>query len=134
MQRTIASVRRDRVAVFAAAVGEADPIHHDLAAAQAAGHRDLVAPPMYVAVYAGTAFRRALRDAMAHANLDRVVHAAQELSWFALVLAGDAIETCAAVEGPPRTARGHTLVEVRTSSPNQDGELAGTWTALIRGR
>jgi hypothetical protein len=39
------AVGRDRIRRFATAVGEPDPIFHDLRAARAAGHPDLPLPP-----------------------------------------------------------------------------------------
>jgi acyl dehydratase len=41
------TVSRADIMRFAYATGERDPIHFDLAAARAAGHRDLPAPPMF---------------------------------------------------------------------------------------
>ncbi|MGD1052056.1 MAG: MaoC family dehydratase N-terminal domain-containing protein, partial [Solirubrobacteraceae bacterium] len=37
------AVGREKIREFARAVGESDPLHLDLEAARAAGHRDLVA-------------------------------------------------------------------------------------------
>ena len=39
-------VGREKIREFATAVKATDPVHHDLAAAQAAGYPDLVAPPL----------------------------------------------------------------------------------------
>lgn len=41
------TVSRADVARFAHASGEADPVHYDLDAARAAGHPDVLAPPMF---------------------------------------------------------------------------------------
>ncbi|HEX5995821.1 MAG TPA: MaoC family dehydratase N-terminal domain-containing protein [Jiangellales bacterium] len=41
------SVTAGDIRRFATATGETDPIHFDAVAARAAGHRDIVAPPMF---------------------------------------------------------------------------------------
>ncbi|BBZ00745.1 hypothetical protein MCHIJ_01820 [Mycolicibacterium chitae] len=41
-------IERGRVAMFAKAIGETDPVYSDLEAARAAGHPDLLAPPTFV--------------------------------------------------------------------------------------
>ena len=45
-------VGRNDILRYAIATGEEDPIHLDVEAARAAGHRDLVAPPNFVSVLA----------------------------------------------------------------------------------
>jgi hypothetical protein len=42
------AVDRDRLRAFARAIGATDAVYLDVQAAQAAGHRDLLAPPTYV--------------------------------------------------------------------------------------
>ena len=46
------AVGREKVREYAAAVGETNPLHHDVQAARAAGYADVVAPPMFAVVYA----------------------------------------------------------------------------------
>ena len=45
------AVGREKVTEYANAVGETTPLHLDPAAARAAGHDDVVAPPMFAVVY-----------------------------------------------------------------------------------
>ena len=45
------AVGREKVREYAHAVGETNPLHLDVEAARAAGHRDVVAPPMFAVVY-----------------------------------------------------------------------------------
>ena len=45
------AVGREKIREFARAVGESEPLYLDLEAARAAGHPDLVAPPMFAVVY-----------------------------------------------------------------------------------
>ena len=46
------AVGREAIREFAAAVGASSPLHHDVAAARAAGYPDVVAPPTYAVVLA----------------------------------------------------------------------------------
>ena len=43
-------VGRAKIAEFAAAIGADDPVHRDPAAARAAGHPDVIAPPTFAIV------------------------------------------------------------------------------------
>jgi acyl dehydratase len=133
VRRVISVVSRSSVESYAAAVGARNPLHFEPAAARAAGYRDLVAPPMYAAVYAGTAFRRVLDTVLTPGARARTVHGGQEMRWFELVCAGDEVETIAAPTGPLRPTGRHELLEVRTSSRNQRGELVclGRWSAVV---
>src|SRR5437763_11129406 len=83
------AVGREKVREYASAVGETNPLHHDLDAARAAGHRDLVAPPMFAVVYAGKAVIPSLFDPEVGMNFAMMVHGAQEFVWGPLVIAGD---------------------------------------------
>jgi acyl dehydratase len=55
-------VGREKIREYANAVGEGNPVHHDREAAQAAGFRDVVAPPMFVVVYSAGAMGPAILD------------------------------------------------------------------------
>lgn len=90
-------VERTRVRFFAAAIGADDPIHHDVAAARAAGHRDLVAPPTFLfaaELDSGTLFGF-LREA--GVPLDRVLHGEQGFTWHRPVCAGDVVTVASEV-------------------------------------
>jgi acyl dehydratase len=41
------AVGREKIREYARAVGETNPVHLDVEAARAAGHADVVAPPMF---------------------------------------------------------------------------------------
>ena len=51
MTRATYAVGREKVREYAHAVGETDPRYLDPEAARAAGFADVVAPPMFAAVY-----------------------------------------------------------------------------------
>ena len=73
------------------------PLYHELDAARAAGHADLVAPPMFAAVYAGRALAPCLFDPELAIDFSMLVHGCQDFRWERLVLAGDEISTVVTV-------------------------------------
>jgi acyl dehydratase len=128
------AVGREKIREYAQAVGETSPLHSDLDAAHAAGHADLVAPPMFAVVYTSPAIGPAFSDAEIGIDFARMVHGAQEFTWGPLVVAGDEIET--EVEVADISERGGVGFYVFESrSDNQRGErvCTGTWTCVVRG-
>jgi acyl dehydratase len=126
-------VGREKVREYATAVGETSPICHDVEAARAAGYDDVVAPPMFAAVYAWRAMGPAVLDPEVGVDFSRLVHGAQEFTWGEPVVAGDEITTEAAFVD--RATRADiTVFTFSSRSVNQRGELVseGTWTNFVR--
>src|SRR3712207_6107112 len=90
---TVYAVGREKIKEYAWAVGESDPVHLDVEAARAAGHRDVVAPPMFAVVYSAPAMGPAILDPEVGINFALMVHGGQEFRWDRLVVAGDEITT-----------------------------------------
>ena len=127
------AVGREKVREFASAVGEENPLHHDLDAAREAGYADVVAPPMFAVVFGGRAMAPALFDPEVGIDFSRMVHGGQEFVWGPPVVAGDEIAT--EVEVKDVAERGGLQFFVFESrSTNQDGETVctGTWTNIVR--
>jgi acyl dehydratase len=128
------AVGREKVREYASAVGETNPVHLDPEAARAAGHRDVVAPPMFATVYTSPAVGPAFFDPEVGMDFARMVHGAQEFVWGPLVVAGDEISTeVELTDVSERGGMGFYVFESR--SDNQDGErvCTGTWTCIVRG-
>jgi acyl dehydratase len=128
------AVGREKIREFAAAVGETNPLYFDLQAARAAGHADVVAPPMFAVVYASRAVGPGLFDPEVGINFAMMVHAGQEFVWGPLVVAGDEITTTASVKDISERG-GMNFYVFESASENQRGETVctGTWTQLVRG-
>ena len=127
-------VGREKIREYANAIGAANPVHHERDAAQAAGYRDVVAPPMFCVVYSVPAIAQAVVDPEVGMNLAMMVHAGQEFVWGQPVCAGDEITTGAEVtEIYERDGKGFYVFE--TVSTNQDGAevVRGVWTDIVRG-
>ena len=128
------AVGREKIREYAAAVGETNPLHFDLAAARDAGYDDLVAPPMFAVVYGARSVGPGILDPEVGINFAMMVHAGQEFVWGPVVVAGDEITTTASVKDI--SDRGGMVFYVfETISENQRGETVctGTWTQIVRG-
>ena len=126
-------VGREKIREYAVAVGEANPLHHDLEAARAAGFADLVAPPMFAVVYAARAVGQALFDPDVGLDYALLVHLSQDFEWGPLVIAGDEIATSTTVEQITERA-GRAFYVFQTVSANQRGDCVctGKWTEIVR--
>ena len=127
-------VGREKIREYANAVGESDPVHHDREAAQAAGFRDVVAPPMFAVVYSAGAMAPAILDPELGINLMRMLHGSQEFVWGEPVCAGDVVTTDVEWKDYSEKDDGKKFFVFESVSRNQDGaEVArGTWTNIVR--
>ena len=128
------AVGREKVKEYALAVGETNPVHLDVEAARAAGHRDVVAPPMFAVVYSSPAVVPALFDPEVGIDFARMVHGGQEFAWGPLVVAGDEVTTTVTVKDV-RREESRSFFVFESASVNQDGATVctGTWTNIVRG-
>ena len=126
-------VGREKIREYANAVGETSPVHQDREAAQAAGYRDVVAPPMFVVVYSAGAMGPAILDPELGINLMLMVHGGQEFVWSEPVCAGDTVTTKAVVKDMYEQD-GRKFYVFESVSRNQDGQevVRGTWTNIVR--
>jgi acyl dehydratase len=131
---TLYAVGREKIKEYALATGETDPLHLDPEAARAAGHRDVVAPPMFAVVYSAQAMGPAIFDPEVGIDFARMVHGGQEFKWGPLVIAGDEITTEVSVKSIDERA-GNGFFVFESVSTNQEGHTVcvGTWTNIVRG-
>lgn len=128
------AVGREKVREYARAVGETDPLHLDVEAARAAGHEDVVAPPMFAVVYAMPAVAAGMFDPEVGIDFARLVHAGQDFTWGPLVVAGDEISTAVSVKDVSER-RGSGFFTFESLSTNQRDETVctGLWSNIVRG-
>ena len=127
-------VGREKIKEFAYAVGEDNPVYFDREAAQAAGFRDVPAPPMFAVVYSAGGVGPAILDPEVGMNFMAMVHGGQEFVWGEPVCSGDTISTIAEVKDiSEKDGKGFYVFE--SVSTNQDGQevVRGTWTNIVRG-
>jgi acyl dehydratase len=127
------AVGREKIREYARAVGETNPLHLDLDAARAAGHPDLVAPPMFAVVYSLPALSAAIFDPEIGLDFSHMVHGGQEFTWGPLVVAGDEITTRVELTGVDERG-GMRFFVFESRSDNDRGErvCTGTWTNIVR--
>ena len=127
-------VGREKIREYANAVGETDPVHHDRGAAQAAGFRDVVAPPMFAVVYSAPSVGPAIFDPEVGINFTRMVHGGQEFVWGEPVCSGDVVTTTNEFKDHSEKD-GKQFFVFESVSTNQDGAevCRATWTNIVRG-
>jgi acyl dehydratase len=128
------AVGREKIREYARAVGETNPLHHDVEHARENGYKDVVAPPMFCVVYCGAALGAAMFDPEVGIDFARLLHSGQEFRWGPLVQAGDEVSTTLTVmEISARGEMGFYTFE--SVSANQDGDTVcvGTWSNIVRG-
>ncbi len=127
------AVGREKIREYAQAVGETNPLHADVDAARAAGHADLVAPPMFAVVYTSPAIGPAFFDPEVGMDFARMVHGAQEFAWGSLVVAGDEISTeIELADVSERGGMGFYVFESRSDNERGERVCTGTWTCIVR--
>ena len=87
------AVGREHLRDFARAVGATHPAHHDVEAARALGHPDVVAPPTFAVVVAQRAEAQLIEDPGAGIDFSRVVHAEERFTHHRPIHAGDEVVT-----------------------------------------
>lgn len=99
------------------------------------GGDDVVAPPVFPIVPAGTAFAAALFDPELQVNFLRLVHGSEEHIFHKPLRAGDKLRFAAEVESIEQKESGETLT-LKSDLYNQDDELAVTVRGVmfIRGK
>jgi acyl dehydratase len=84
-------VSRVKIAEFADAIGDPNPVYRDKAAAHAAGHSDVIAPPTFAIVISMAGSGAALADPGLGLNYAMVVHGEQRFSYSRPIMAGDVV-------------------------------------------
>src|SRR6476469_4736483 len=128
-------VGREKIREFARAVKATHPAHFDVAAAEALGHRDLVAPPTFAITVA-----QLIEDPESGIDFSRVVHADQRFTHHRPIIAGDRLVAELHVDGV-RAMGGGAMITTRSEifavAPGAAGvrEPVATTTSsiLVRG-
>ncbi len=126
-------VGREKIREFASAVQATDPAHFDVAAARAAGHDDLVAPPTFSIVVQQRGLDQLLSDESAGIELHRVVHGDQRFVLERPIIAGDELTVQFSVANV-RSLGGNSMLSTEAEITDADGELvAVSYATLVVG-
>ena len=121
----------EKIREFATAIGDSNPAYHDVLAAQALGHRSLVAPPTFAYVISSRALEPVLADPGLGLDYSKVVHGEQRFSYVRPLVAGDRVQVTATLERL-RSAAGNDIATVRSEVVDEAGELVvTTWGTLV---
>ena len=114
-------VSRVKIAEFADAIGDPNPLFRDQAAAQAAGHRDVIAPPTFAIVISTASAARAVADPGLGLNYAMVVHGEQRFEYSRPLRAGDVVTAESTIESIRDVGR-NVLMTTRTEVRTVGGE------------
>ena len=124
-------VGREKIREFAIAIGDPNPAYHDVAAAQALGHRDVIAPPTFAFVVSMRASAIAMFDPGLGLDYSRVVHGEQRFAYVRPVTAGDDLVVVTTIENI-RVAAGNDILTTRADISTVDGEpVVTTWAVTV---
>jgi len=114
-------VGREKIREFSRAVFATNPINLDPAAAQAAGYRDVVAPPTFPIVIQQLTLDQLLAEPDAGIDFSRVVHGDQRFSYTRPIVAGDELTGRLTVTSV-KTLAGNSMVTAETVVADASGE------------
>lgn len=125
-------VGREKIREFATATGERSPLCHDIVAARAAGHADLVAPTTFPIVVTLNAMGAAVTDPSVGVDWSRVVHGDQRFAYHRPIVAGDELTVHTVIESV-KTLAGNDMITLRGDLVDAAGlPIGSTWTTLVQ--
>jgi acyl dehydratase len=127
-------VCRVKIADFAEAIGDRNPLYTDAGAAKAAGYPDVIAPPTFPIVITMAASRAAIADPGLGINYAMVVHGEQRFTYSRPLYAGDVVTAQSTISGI-RNVGSLSMVTTETVIQTVDGEhvCTGYGTLVERG-
>jgi acyl dehydratase len=114
-------VSRVKIAEFADAIGDTNPVCRDRAAAQAAGYQDVIAPPTFAIVISMAGSAAAVADPGLGLNYAMVVHGEQRFEYSRPIMAGDVVTAQATISNI-RDAGRNVMMSTETEIRTVEGE------------
>ncbi len=114
-------VTRGKIAEFAEAIGDANPLYTDPVAAQAAGYPDVIAPPTFPIVITMAANREVIHDPGLGVNYALVVHGEQRFAYSRPLHAGDVVVAQSTISRI-RQVKSLTMITTDTEMRSLSGE------------
>lgn len=122
----IYEVGRAKIREFAEAIGDDHPMYRDAAAARAAGHPDVIAPPTFATILFGKYCLGAIvDDPKLGLNYDRLVHGDMNFTYARPLFAGDRL-TVTTHLAEITTRMGNDFLTIRAEIDTEDGERVVT--------
>ncbi len=114
-------VSRVKLAEFADAIGDQNPVYRDRAAAQEAGFPDVIAPPTFPIVISMASSSRALAEPGLNLNYAMVVHGEQRFEYTRPLRAGDVVTAQVTISDIRDVGR-NSMMTTTTRINTVDGE------------
>lgn len=114
-------VSRVKIAEFADAIDDPNPLYRDREAAAVAGYPDVIAPPTFPIVIGMTATRDVFADPDLHLNYAMVVHGEQRFEYSRPIVAGEVVTATVTISDIRQVGR-NSLVTTSTRIETADGE------------
>jgi acyl dehydratase len=114
-------VSRVKIAEFAEAIGDPNPVYTDRDAAVGAGYPDVIAPPTFPIVVSMAASAKAVADPGLGINYAMVVHGEQRFEYARPLRAGDVVTAQSTIESI-REVRSNVMMTTRTEVTTVGGE------------
>nr|WP_296766689.1 MaoC family dehydratase N-terminal domain-containing protein [Rhodococcus sp. (in: high G+C Gram-positive bacteria)] len=124
-------VERGRLRSFARAIGETDPVYTDFACAEAAGYRDIPAPPTFLFSLGLEAPEPFGYLSDLGIDLRRILHGEQRFDYRTPVCAGDEITLRETIDDVYSKRGGALEFLVKRTEFLRDNDLVGTGTTTI---
>lgn len=127
-------IGQEKIREYSLAVGDLNPLYTDPEFAKKSKFGTIIAPPMFVVVFARDSMFNLFEDKEININLPKLVHGEQEFNFHKIVKANDSIKTISKIKNIFQK-NNNDFVELETKSYNQNNELVveGLWTFIIRG-
>lgn len=126
-------VGREKVREFATAIGEHSPICHDVEAARAAGHPDLVAPPTFAFALTMRAMASTMADPELGLEYARVVHGEQRFRYRRPIVAGDELSVASTIADIAVKGRNEVLT-TRSEILDSEGQVVAVTHEVLVSR
>jgi acyl dehydratase len=123
-------VSREKIAEFADAIGDTNPMYRDPETARAAGHPDVIAPPTFLTVINLAAINAVITDPDLGLDYSRMVHGDQSFVHERPVHAGDRLRLTTHIDEVFGRA-GNDFLTARAVITDTDGQLVCTTRAQL---
>jgi acyl dehydratase len=118
-------VSRVKIAEFADAIGDPNPLYRDRDAARAVGHPDVIAPPTFAIVISMASSGRVVGDPGLGVNYAMVVHGEQRFEYARPIGAGDVLTATSTISDIRENGR-LVMLSTRTDIHTAAGEYVCT--------
>ncbi|MBB3662193.1 MULTISPECIES: FAS1-like dehydratase domain-containing protein [Prauserella salsuginis group] len=128
---TTYEVGRAKIAEFARAIGDDNPLYRDVEAAKGAGYADVIAPPTFLTIINIRAINAVVEDPELGLDYDRMVHGDQRFVHHRPARAGDRLQVTVHIDDIFVRA-GNDFLSVHADVATDEGEpVCTTYAQLV---